>query len=146
MVWTGDHKFLFGREVKLRDLYQYIDGSRERGQCLDRIVESPNGVPALLFKVEQRALRDKLNNHLNGYISKRNKIYVEGSNNLKQLMLKRTWKKLKRLKRRETLQKKLGALQWKDCQRSEKGKVLKVVLNYLRKKCEILVVTHSISQ
>ena len=103
MVWTGDHKFLFGREVKLRDLYQYIDGSRERGQCLDRIVESPNGVPALLFKVEQRALRDKLNNHLNGYIGKRNKIYVEGSNKLKQLMLKRTWKKLKRLKRRERL-------------------------------------------
>ena len=47
-------------------------------------------------------------------------------------MLKRTWKKLKRLKRRETLQKKLDALQWKDCVRPE-GKWLKVVLNYLRK-------------
>ena len=56
MVWTEGR-----REVRLRDLYQYKDGSTERGQCLGRIAESPNAVPTLWFNVEQRALRDKLN-------------------------------------------------------------------------------------
>ena len=46
------------------------DGSRERGQCLDRISESLNAVPRLWFNVD---LRDKLNKLLKDYISKRNK-------------------------------------------------------------------------
>ena len=68
-----ENEVLFCREVRLRDLYQYKDGSRERGQCLDRIAESANAVPTLWFKVNQRALRDKLNNLLKDYMSKRNK-------------------------------------------------------------------------
>ena len=49
------------------------DGSRERGQCPDRISESLNAVPRLWFNVYQRTLRDKLNKLLKDYISKRNK-------------------------------------------------------------------------
>ena len=131
MVWTEDYEVLFCREVRLRDLYRCKDGSRERGHCLDRIAESVNAVPTLWFKVDQGALRDKLNKFLKDYISKRNKeerdtgispehrelddllqdICERKQESEKQLMLKRTWKKLKRLKRREMLQKKLGALQ-----------------------------------
>ena len=73
MVWTEDHEVLFCREVRLRDLYQYKDASRERGQSLDRVAESLNVVPTLWFKVDQRPLRDKLNKLLKDYISKRNK-------------------------------------------------------------------------
>ena len=73
MAWTEDHEVLFCRVVKLHDLYQYKDGSRECGQCLDRIAESLNAVPTLWFKVDQRALQDKLNKLLKDYISKRNK-------------------------------------------------------------------------
>ena len=73
MVWTEDYEVLFCREVRLRDLYRCKDGSRERGHCLDRIAESVNAVPTLWFKVDQRALRDKLNKLLKDYISKRNK-------------------------------------------------------------------------
>ena len=58
MVWTEDYEVLFCREVRLRDFYQYKDGSRECGQCLDRIAESLNAVPKLWFKVDQRALPD----------------------------------------------------------------------------------------
>ena len=49
-------------------------------------------------------------------------------------MLKRTWKKAKKIEEERDAAKKIGAVQWKDCQRPKKGKVLKVVLNYLRKK------------
>ena len=49
MVWAEDHKVLFCQETRLRDLYQYKDGSRERGQCLSRIAESLNAVPRLWF-------------------------------------------------------------------------------------------------
>ena len=73
MAWTEDHEVLFCRVVKLRDLYQYKDGSRECGQCLDRIAESLNAVPTPWFKVDQRALQYKLNKLLKDYISKRNK-------------------------------------------------------------------------
>ena len=73
MVWTEDHEGAFYREVRLRDLYQYKDGSSERGQCLDRIAESLNALPTFWFKVDQGALRDKLNKLLKGYTSKRNK-------------------------------------------------------------------------
>ena len=37
-------------------------------------------------------------------------------------MLYRNWEKIKRLKKKETLQKKLDSLQQKDCQRPEKVK------------------------
>ena len=61
MIWIEDHEILFCREVRLCNLYQYKDGSTERGQCLDRIAESLSAVPTIWFKVDQRALRDKLN-------------------------------------------------------------------------------------
>ena len=68
MVWNENHEVLLCREVRLRHLYQYKDGSRERCQCLDRISESLKAVPTLWLKVDQRALRDKLNKLLKDYI------------------------------------------------------------------------------
>ena len=37
MFWTQEHEITFLREVVLHELYQYKDGSRERGLCLDMI-------------------------------------------------------------------------------------------------------------
>ena len=42
MDWTTEHDMFFCREVIGFDLYQYKPGSKEKGQCLDRTVESLN--------------------------------------------------------------------------------------------------------
>ena len=73
MVWTQDHEVMLCREIILNNLYQHRDGSRERGQCLDRIAESLNDVTTIWFKVDQRALRDKIKNLLQLYVAKKNK-------------------------------------------------------------------------
>ena len=73
MEWTEEHELMFCREIVLHNLYQYKDGSRERGQCLDRIAESLNDLTTIWFKVDQRALRDKIKKLLQLYINKRNK-------------------------------------------------------------------------
>ena len=66
MIWSKEHE--------LRDdIYQHIDGSRERGQCFDRIAESLNSVTTIGFKVDQRALRDKIKKLLQLYFTIRNK-------------------------------------------------------------------------
>ena len=40
MEWATKHGMLFGRKVIAFDLYKYKPGSKERGQCRDRIAES----------------------------------------------------------------------------------------------------------
>ena len=72
MFWTPDHEIIFLREVILYDLYQHKEGPRERGLCLDRIAESLNQIETLWFKVDQRALRDKLKKLLQFFVTKRN--------------------------------------------------------------------------
>ena len=42
MKWTKEHDVLLGKEVLLFELWKYKLGSRERGNCLDRIAESLN--------------------------------------------------------------------------------------------------------
>ena len=37
--WTTEHDMLFCREIIAFDLCHYKPGSKERGQCLDRIAE-----------------------------------------------------------------------------------------------------------
>ena len=64
---------LLCREIVLHDMYQQKDGFRERGQCLDRILESLNSVTTIWFKVDQRALRDKIKKLLQLYVTKRKK-------------------------------------------------------------------------
>ena len=40
MKWTGEHDLMLGREILLFKLWKYKAGSRERGQCFNRIAES----------------------------------------------------------------------------------------------------------
>ena len=61
------------REIVLHDIYQHKDGSREGGQCLDRIAESVNSVTSIWFKADQRVLRDKIKKLLQLYVTKKNK-------------------------------------------------------------------------
>ena len=46
MSWSEEHELMLRREM-LHDMYQHKDGSRERGQCLDRIAESLNSVTTI---------------------------------------------------------------------------------------------------
>ena len=72
MIWSKEHKLTLCREIVLHDMYQHKDDSRERGQCLDRIAESLNFVTVIWFKIDQRALRDKIK-LLQLYVTNRNK-------------------------------------------------------------------------
>ena len=50
----------------------YKPGSKERGYCYDRIAESLNAINDVYFKVDQRALRDRIKKLLKFHVSKRN--------------------------------------------------------------------------
>ena len=73
MDWSSEHEILFCREVIAHELYSHKPGSKERGQCLDRIAESLNSIENPYFKVDQRSLRDKIKKLLLNYVQKRNK-------------------------------------------------------------------------
>ena len=73
MEWTTEHDMLFCREVIAFDLYQYKPGSKERGQCLDRIAESLNSIEESWFQADQKSLRDRIKKLLKLYVEKRNK-------------------------------------------------------------------------
>ena len=60
------------REIVSYDIYQYKSGSRERGVCLEKIALSLNSLDEPWFKVDQRALRDRLKKLLGKYITKNN--------------------------------------------------------------------------
>lgn len=60
MKWTGEHDLMLGREILLFELRKYKAGSRERGQCLDRIAESLNQLKRPFFSVTQKSVRDRL--------------------------------------------------------------------------------------
>ena len=61
------------REVVAFDLYQYKPGSKERGQCLDRISESLNSFKEPWFKVDQKSLKDRIRKLLKIYVEKKAK-------------------------------------------------------------------------
>ena len=60
MKWTKEHDVLLGKEVMLFELLKYKLGSRERGNCLDRIAESLNQLQEPFFNVSQKSIRDRL--------------------------------------------------------------------------------------
>ena len=60
MKWSGEHYVMLGREIMLFELWKYKAGSRERGQCLDRIAESLNHIERPSFSVSQTSVRDRL--------------------------------------------------------------------------------------
>ena len=60
MKWAKEHDVLLGKEVMLFELWKYKLGSRERGNCLDRIAESLNQLQEPFFNVSQKSIRDRL--------------------------------------------------------------------------------------
>lgn len=60
MKWTSSHDVLLGREILLFELWKFRAGSRERGQCLDRIADSLNELQDPCFNVTQKSIRDRL--------------------------------------------------------------------------------------
>ena len=69
MEWTDQ---LFCRDIIVSELFTHKPGSKKRGHCYDRIAENLIAVKDVSFKVDQRALRDKIKKLLKFHISKRN--------------------------------------------------------------------------
>lgn len=55
-----EHDLMLGKEIMLFALWIYKSGSRERGQCLDRIAVSLNHLEKPSFSVSQKSVRDRL--------------------------------------------------------------------------------------
>ena len=72
MYWTSEHEVMFLREILVVDLFCKKEGSRERGMCLEQIAANLNKCETLWFKVDQRALRDKLKKLLQLFVWKKN--------------------------------------------------------------------------
>ena len=53
------------------ELFTHKPGSKERGQCYDRIAKSLNAVKDVYFKVDQISLRDRIKKLLKLHVSKR---------------------------------------------------------------------------
>ena len=73
MEWTSNHDVMFCREVLVSQPFQFKSGSRERGQCWDKIATLLNSFDQPVFKVDQRALRDHLNKLMKRYSAKKAK-------------------------------------------------------------------------
>ena len=58
MIWTNQHDILLCREILLEEPYKFKHGSRERGQCWDKIANSLSHVEKPRFIVDQRSVRD----------------------------------------------------------------------------------------
>ena len=56
--WTKDHDIIFLRELLLFEPWNYKYGSKERGNCWERISESLNQLTDISFKVTQRSVQD----------------------------------------------------------------------------------------
>ena len=72
MDWTNEHDILLCWEVIVNDPYEFKTGSRERGQCLDKIADILNAIQNPWFKVDQRSIRDRLKELLKAFITKKN--------------------------------------------------------------------------
>ena len=55
------------------ELFTQKSGPKERGKSYDRIAESINPVKDVYFKVDQRALSDRIKKLLKFHVSKRNR-------------------------------------------------------------------------
>ena len=156
-----EHDVLFCRELIAFHLYQYKSGSQERVQYLDRISENLNSIANPYLKVDQRALRDRIEKLLK-HVQKRNKeekasgIDVEPTEiddllldiferqkKQKKMLKKPLILKTKNLIRRSLLLKKLDVFRWKDCQRPRRDKLMMrvMIVHQNLKNQEVLVVT-----
>ena len=72
MDWTNEHDVLLCREVIVNDPYEFKAGTRERGQCLDKIANILNAIQNPWFKVDQRSIRDRLKKLLQAFVTKKN--------------------------------------------------------------------------
>ena len=59
MVWTSEHDELLCREILVEEPYRFKLGTRERGQCWDKIASSLNRLGSPRFWVDKRAVRDR---------------------------------------------------------------------------------------
>ena len=59
MVWTSEHDELLCREILVEEPYRFKLGTRERGQCWDKIASSLTRLESPRFWVDQRAVRDR---------------------------------------------------------------------------------------
>ena len=75
MEWTAQHDVLFCRVVIAFELFTRKPGSKERGQCHDRIAESLSAVKDVYFKLDQRplTLRCRITKLVKLHVSKRNR-------------------------------------------------------------------------
>ena len=60
MKWTNGNYAILGKKVMLFEVWKFKAGSRERGNCLDRIAESLTLIKEPLFNVSQKSIRDRL--------------------------------------------------------------------------------------
>ena len=74
MDWTVDHDIMFCREVVAHDLFQFKPSSKERGSCLEKIAKLLNSVTSIWFKVDTRALRDRIKKLLLQFVKRKNEI------------------------------------------------------------------------
>ena len=58
MIWTNQHDILLCREILVEEPYKFKHGSRERGQCWDRIANALSRIEKPRFMVDQRSVRD----------------------------------------------------------------------------------------
>ena len=59
MMWTSENDVLLCREILVEEPFCFKIGTRERGQCWDRIASSLNTLGSPRFWVDQRAVRDR---------------------------------------------------------------------------------------
>ena len=72
MRWTENHDICLLREMLLLEPWNCNHGSKERGQCWDRISEALNQIGEPKFKVTQRAVQDRYSVLEKAFKSKRN--------------------------------------------------------------------------
>ena len=72
MRWTQNHDICLLREMLLFEPWNCKHGSKERGQCWDRISEALNQIEKPKFKVTQRAVQDRYSVLEKAFKSKRN--------------------------------------------------------------------------
>ena len=72
MRWTQNHEICLLREMFLFEPWNDKHGSKERGQCWDRISEALNQIEEPKFKVTQRAVQDRHSVLEKAFKSKRN--------------------------------------------------------------------------
>ena len=59
MAWTPEHDLLLSWEILVLQPFQFEFGSREKGQCWDKIAKNLNVLERPKFIVDQRGARER---------------------------------------------------------------------------------------